>query len=204
MKYKWLNKNNNDKLIIFFNGWGMDEGVVEHLDFESFDVVMFYDYNNLDTDFCLDKEYQKINVIAWSMGVLVSGIVLKNICKAANIVVINGTLKPVDEKYGIHPKIYDLTIKGFNEAGRNKFIKNMFIGKIRDFKITRTLENQKSELIALKNYHFDGTYEPTKIIISDSDKIIPTQNQSEFWGVEPNFKGGHCIFFEFKKWSELL
>ena len=28
MKYKWLNKDNNPKLIIFFNGWGMDEDVV--------------------------------------------------------------------------------------------------------------------------------------------------------------------------------
>ena len=37
MKYKWLNKGvnkgvNNGKLILFFNGWGMDENVVKHLE----------------------------------------------------------------------------------------------------------------------------------------------------------------------------
>ena len=36
------------------------------------------------------------------------------------------------------------------------------------------------------------------------DKIIPTKSQVAFWKVEPNLKGGHCPFFQFKKWSELL
>ena len=26
----------------------------------------------------------------------------------------------------------------------------------------------------------------------------------EFWGIEPNLKSGHCPFFNFTKWSELL
>ena len=51
MKYKWLNKHQNNNIIVFFNGWGMDESVVHHLDFSDYDVVMFYDYNNLETDF---------------------------------------------------------------------------------------------------------------------------------------------------------
>ena len=42
MKYKWLNNVKNKKLIIFFNGWGMDENVVKHLDCEDYDVLMFY------------------------------------------------------------------------------------------------------------------------------------------------------------------
>ena len=46
MKYKWLNLKNNQKLIIFFNGWGMDEGVVKHLDCEGYDILMFYNYND--------------------------------------------------------------------------------------------------------------------------------------------------------------
>ena len=31
MEYKWLSQKNNNKLIIFFNGWGMDEFPVKHL-----------------------------------------------------------------------------------------------------------------------------------------------------------------------------
>ena len=50
MKYKWLNRGENNKIILFFNGWGMDENVVKHLDCEDYDVLMFYDYNTLETD----------------------------------------------------------------------------------------------------------------------------------------------------------
>ena len=50
MKYKWLNKKNNEELILFFNGWGMDESVVSHINPENFDVIMIYDYNNLEFD----------------------------------------------------------------------------------------------------------------------------------------------------------
>ena len=59
MKYKWLNKEvNNSKLILFFNGWGMDDNVVKHLDVEDYDVLMFYDYNTLDTDF----DFESLNI----------------------------------------------------------------------------------------------------------------------------------------------
>ena len=131
MKYKWLNKKNNKKLIIFFNGWGMDESIVKHLNPEDFDILMFYDYNNLKTDFDFNllNNYSKKNLIAWSMGVMVAT------CFSPSLVLhlvdgtstaINGTLKPIDPEFGIHPKIYDLTIKGFNEKGRKRFIDSMF------------------------------------------------------------------------------
>lgn len=218
MKYKWLNKQNNDKLIVFFNGWGMDEGVVKHLEPGDYDVVMFYDYNNLDTDFSLDKEYSETNVVAWSMGVMIAGLchceelALADdaaIHNGTKFVAINGTLKPIDPKYGIHPKIYDLTINGFNEKGRDKFIKNMFDKSCSEIKCSRTLENQRAELIALKNYKANSDFTPNiftpdRIIISDNDKIIPTKSQCAFWGIEPNFACGHCPFFSFSKWSELL
>jgi hypothetical protein len=66
------------------------------------------------------------------------------------------------------------------------------------------IESQRNELIALKNYHANETFKYNKVLISDNDKIIPTKSQVAFWGIEPNLKGGHCPFFQFKKWSELL
>ena len=208
MKYKWLNKNNNQKLIVFFNGWGMDENVVKHLDTEDYDVLMFYDYNTLDSDFdfSLINNYRQKNIIAWSMGVMVAACLAplldfsqgEETCTA-----INGTLKPIDAEYGIHPKIYDLTIRGFNEIGRDKFINSMFENNIK-INCTRDISEQHSELIALKNYQADASFKYNKIFISDNDKIIPTKSQVNFWGIEPNLKGGHCLFFQLKKWSELL
>ena len=221
MKYKWLNKENNNKLIIFFNGWGMDEGVVKHLKFDDYDVVMFYDYNTLDTDFVLDKKYPEVNIVAWSMGVNIAGVNIAGVNTGVNtgvnrigvtfgniskIVVINGTLKPIDEKYGIPPRIYDMTIAGFDEKSRDKFINNMGINSkdISYLLFNRTLENQKSELLALKNYKANLEFKPAKIYISEDDRIIPTKNQCAFWGIEPNLKGGHYPFLNFARWGDIL
>ncbi|MBE7710879.1 MAG: DUF452 family protein [Cyanobacteria bacterium SIG31] len=220
MKYKYLNQNNNQKLIIFFNGWGMDENVVKHLDCEDYDVLMFYDYNTLETDFNWDllNISPEKNLIAWSMGVMV-GSLIKPLTRhfvspspskgEGKCVAINGTLKPIDENYGIHPKIYDLTIKGFNEKGRDKFIKSMFdVQPPPAFQapshLERDIKNQLSELIALKNYKTDNEFRYNKVLISNNDKIIPTKSQIAFWGIEPNLTAGHCPFFQFSKWSELL
>ena len=207
MKYKWLNNTKNKKIIIFFNGWGMDENVINHLDCEDYDVLMFYDYNTLDTDFdfSLLNIYLEKNIIAWSMGVMVGGnyLIEQNLSPYLQTVAINGTLKPIDAEYGIHPKIYDLTIKGFNEKGREKFINSMF-DKKQDILCSREIENQKNELIALKNYRCNNDFRYNKILISDNDKIIPTKSQVAFWNQKPNLKGGHCPFFSFTKWSELL
>lgn len=211
MEYKWLNKQNNQKIIVFFNGWGMDECVVKHLNGEDYDVLMFYDYNTLDTDFDFNllNSYSEKNLVAWSMGVMVIGYLTTLISPLGTFshqgrrVCINGTLKPIDAQYGIHPKIYDLTIKGFNDSGRNRFISSMF-DIPQELCCSRELENQHSELIALKDYKSNENFKYNKILISDNDKIIPTKSQVAFWRIEPNLKGGHCPFFQFKKWSELL
>ena len=204
MKYKWLNLENNKKLIVFFNGWGMDDCVVKHLNPENYDVLMFYDYNTLESDFdwgLLDN-YSEKNLIAWSMGVMIAS--KFNADKLfANTVAINGTLKPINIEFGIHPKIYDLTINGFDEKGRDRFISSMFQVK-QNINCGRDIENQKSELIVLKENVSNESFKYNKVIISDSDKIIPTKSQVKYWGKEPNYSGGHCIFLDFEKWSHLL
>lgn len=203
MKYKWLNINQNNKVIVFFNGWGMDKSVVHHLDFSDYDVLMFYDYNNLDTNFdfnSLDK-YKNKSLIAWSMGVMVATLFNQ---KYTSATAINGTLKPIDNEFGIPQRIYDLTIKGFNEKGAQRFIKSMFNENIELPQISRDIENLKSELSALKNYTANSNFKYNRIILSDNDKIIPTKNQIAFWRIEPNISSGHCPFMLFKKWEELL
>ena len=202
MKYKWLNKDSNKNLIVFFNGWGMDEAVVKHLEAEDYDVLMFYDYNSLDTnfDFNILDNYDKKNLIAWSMGVMTASLFSINYNSKTAI---NGTLEPIDIEYGINPKIYDLTLNGFNKSSCEKFIQNMFNTKI-ELAISREFEEQKSELSALKKYTANKNFKYNKVFISNNDKIIPTINQVAFWKTEPNLDEGHCPFFSFERWSELL
>ena len=74
MKYKWLNLKKNREVIIFFNGWGMDESVIKHLNYGSYDVLMFYDYNTLDTDFDF-KSLEKYEKTLKNQGKLVASYV---------------------------------------------------------------------------------------------------------------------------------
>lgn len=201
MKYKWLNKQNNEELIIFFNGWGMDESVVNHLNPTNYDIIMLYDYNNLEFDWSIISNYSKKHIVAWSMGVMCATLFNLEIVSATAI---NGTLKPIDNEFGIPNRIYDLTVRGFNLKGRERFINSMF-DKSEDLPIVnREFEEQKSELSALKNYHANIDFKYNKVFISDNDKIIPTKNQEAFWGISSNLHSGHCPFKLFKSWSELL
>ena len=47
--------------------------------------------------------------------------------------------------------------------------------------IGREFENQKTELVAIKNYIAKDNFEYNKIFISENDKIIPTKNQINYW-----------------------
>lgn len=203
MKYKWLNRENNNKVILFFNGWGMDECVVKHLSAEDYDVLMFYDYNTLETDFdfIILNNYSKKYLIAWSMGVM-TATVFDIDCTSKTAV--NGTLKPIDDKFGIPKRIYDLTLKGFSPKGAERFIKSMYNSITEYTYPQRGFENQKTELEALTHYNGNQDFKYDRIILSSDDKIIPTKNQVEFWGIEPNIQSGHAPFNLFTKWSELL
>jgi biotin synthesis protein BioG len=154
MQFTWLIKNNSKKLILFFNGWSLDENIVNHLATENFDVLMFYDYANLEISQEIIEEinsYEEINVISWSFGVWACGAVINNFNNLKNVIAINGTLLPIDNNLGIPEKIFDLTLSHLSEENYIRFFKNMFENKEKGnldlSKLPkRTIQNQKQEL----------------------------------------------------------
>jgi len=197
--------NSNKKLIIFFNGWGMDETIVSHLDREDYDVLVLYDYRTLDFD--LSKynleQYSEKYIVAWSMGVMVS--TMFDFGKINHSTAINGTLKPIDDNFGIPTKIYKLTVRGFNEKSSQKFMERMFKEKPPIDKFSsRDLESKKEELIALMNYQAKDSKTFDRVIVSDSDNIIPTNNQLNYWQNPEIIESGHCPFFKYNSWKDLL
>ena len=52
--------------------------------------------------------------------------------KPERCVALNGTTRPVDDEYGIPVKINELTEKGMNERGREKFFQRMPIRGIEE------------------------------------------------------------------------
>lgn len=214
-----LISENREKLIMFFCGWGMDYTPFYGLESDEYDVLVFYNYTNINTDIDLDlyfKKYKQVDLVSWSMGVWYSSVVMNKYKNSFNNkIAINGTLKPIDDNFGINAKVYQATIDNFSKIGRAKFFKRMWNNTIipERFiknKTVRELDEQKAELSFLRD-NMDKLPEPENIfknvIIADNDLICPTQNQINYWTGKNNYKSidsSHFIFYLWRKWEEIV
>lgn len=212
MQLHLLNKQNNDKLIIFFAGWSFDYKPFEFLDCEDFDVLILYDYN----DFYLPKipQYKENYLIAWSMGVFVAYQIRNSLPDFNKKIAINGTPFPVDDEFGIPQKPFLLTLRHAKTGLEGKFYQNIFY-KAEEYErykktpVERTIENREEELKNLydKIKVTEKTYENyyDKAFVSSNDKIIPTKNQLNFWQNRAEIiESGHFPYYNFTSWNEIL
>ena len=201
MQYKWLNKEENKNLIVFFNGWGMSEKAVSHLDFTGYDVLTFFDYRSFEIENFDFSKYEKKVLIAWSMGVYVCNYffdIFKNFNK---FIAINGTQKPIDDNFGIPTAIYNLTVDNFNDLSCAKFMKKISTNLEPSGRSTQEL---KEELIAIRDLKVDNYLSFDKAIISTKDRIFPSKNQMNFWKTAQEIDSPHYIFDQYTSWEELL
>lgn len=168
MQSHWLNKQNNDKLIIFFAGWSFDYKPFEFLDCEDFDVLMVYDYTSTPrplrerekfvNEHCeftnLAEGYKQIFLIAWSMGVFTAYQMRDKLPEFEKKIAINGTPFPVDNEFGIPQKPFLLTLRHAKTGLEGKFYQNIFASQ-EEFErymknsVERTIENRVEELHSL-------------------------------------------------------
>ena len=218
MLIKQVIKNFSPELILFFNGWSMDEEVISHLSSKNYDVITVYDYTNLDNVDELRtilKSYSKYSVIAWSLGVWCFSEIAELLPKPNLAVAINGTLSPIDEFSGISPSVYQATIDNLSEITKKKFDRRMFtaLDEYNQFlsgRPKRTIESQKLELISIKQRYINSNeaYNPyNAVIISNNDKIFTTQNQINYWKsiISPILiESGHFPYYNYTNWEEIL
>lgn len=211
MQFKWLNKENNKNLILFLNGWAMNESAVANLEKDGFDILMLSDYKNVDfdlTQFDFEK-YDKKYLVCWSMGVYVSNLFKKELEKFDKKIAINGTNKIIDNDFGIPEKIYKVTTKFLNESSLDKFIKNMFdAGNLNpSINITKSVEELREELISIQKIELSEELKFDYAFISNDDRVVPTKNQIAFWQNKAPYKlinSTHCPFEIFKSWREII
>lgn len=209
MRYFWLNKNNN-KLILFMNGWAMNESAVNHLDYKGFDILTVCDYREFDVEinkFDFSK-YEKKYLVGWSMGVYVSNLFFNTLENFDKKIAISGTNKIIDDKFGIPQRIYDYTIKNFNSESKEKFLKNIFLNEKKEITINHTTEELQDELISIKNIKFENSIKYDKAIISKRDVVVPYKNQLNFWKKENTetveIDAPHYVFNNFKSWQDII
>ena len=207
MKFQWLIKNDNNNLIVFFNGWGMDEKVVSHLVSDNYDVLMLCDYRAFELEKFDFSRYSKKVLIAWSLGVYVCNN-YQEFKSFDKFIAINGTLKPIDDEFGISPMVYNLTVDNFNELSCSKFMKKITTNiDLKDY-CSRSIEELKNELVSIRDLKVENYFEFDKAIISSKDRIIPTKNQLNYWQNTNaeiiQVEGVHYIFDMYEKWDELV
>ncbi len=216
MRIEWLKKNNSGRVILFFNGWGMDSQAISQLTGKD-NLLVFYDYRCLTEAEWPDlRQYEEIYVVSWSMGVWAAANVIPLLgIDPVKRVALNGTELPVDDQYGIPVKIYTLTERGLNEKGRKKFLQRMFTDAgewefFQDTLLSRSLEEvcEELNLIHQQSHSMQNRLQWDKIYISDKDVIFPVKNQQNFWKAQCSdirtLPGGHYPFCRFKSWDEIL
>ncbi len=197
MKATWLQKSGEEKVVIFYNGWGMDAGALMPIRFDGFDVLMLNQYRGFDTKLPVEQlePYATKILVAWSLGVAFANLHLNGINFSFDkSIAINGTAFPSHETYGIPPAIFNQTLEGWNERNRNKFNLRMYGGKSRSQQLEKTISSipeieQKKELQFFKD-NLDAfgktTFQWDVAIVGKQDFIVPYEAQKYYWKKEEN------------------
>ena len=214
-----LQNNNSENLILFFCGWGMDENPFSILKSDS-DVLYVYDYTTPEFPVFDFSKYSNVSLLSFSYGVYAGAIAkLPANLKLNKKVAINGTLIPVDDKFGVPIKQFELTEK-MDSQSVIKFRERLFGGEkakehfdiFEQYLPKRSAQSCTEELLGMKKYvpqiptpqeNYD------KVYVAKYDRCVPTRNQKNFWqkvGVDYTIEleTGHFPFYNYSKLEDLL
>ncbi len=218
MKTLWLHRSNRNALLVFCNGWGMDGRPFVPLQAQGVDVLMCYDYTNLEVEEDLSAviaSYAEVSLVGWSMGVWAGQCLFAaSACQFQRRIAINGTLCPIHDRFGIPVEIFSSTLENFNEAARLKFYRRMCrerrtLETFLAHQPERGIDNQRLELRRLLQATDCLAADVsiyTDIVIAARDFILPTANQERFWHGHNihTLDGSHFLFYGWENWDDIL
>lgn len=202
MQETWLIRAGNRDLVVFMLGWSATPNAVCHIRPAGCDVLVCCHYSDLRE---LQPEvfvaYRRIYLFAWSFGVWAAEQCCHRLplCKA---VAYNGTPFPVDARFGMHPRVVQLTLRGLARVGMTPFLAKTY-GSIEAVPQggfpERSLEENTAELGYLEqsaqtpaeNIHWSKAY------IAADDAIFPPASMRAYWsgiGLGIEMPGPHYPF----------
>ena len=188
MKYDLLHAEHAPRLLLFFNGWGMDSERLAEWDLRGCDVLAVSDYTCFDPLPEMCRAYAACAVVAWSLGVWSAA--ASGVCASlppGPRIAVNGTLEPVGAACGIPPEVFEGTLRNWLLPGvREKFFRRIS-GNGAVFS-RRTAESQKEELAALKDGIARRGAPPNPfrtVFVGRRDRIFPPAAQRAFWETFP-------------------
>jgi biotin synthesis protein BioG len=164
----------------------------------------------------LKERYERIVLVAWSMGVWAAGRAFADHDDLFDrAVAVNGTARPIDAQYGIDPDMYRATLDGFSATTRDTFYRRMChtperLDRFMAAPPSRSIESQAAELESIMVQTKGG--EPAaicpfdRVIVGKQDRIMRHGNQVRFWSDRAPCRvlnAPHYPFFDVT-WEELL
>lgn len=191
-------------LILFFNGWGMDDKILSNVKHsKEYEIIILNYPYTLTQDL---SKYEKISVVAWSFGVSYAAEFLeKNKNLNCYSVAINGHTDILG-KYGISEKIYSLTYNTLSEENFKKFYLNMG-APLELLPDNINIVNLKEQLEVFSKRESFSHIKFNKSFIGRLDKIIPFSKQQKFYGNNDNtiiLDCPHYPFATLNTWREII
>lgn len=189
MKQRFIKKENNPRLLLFFAGWGSDERLFDRPVADGYDYLLCFDYRSPDFDYALLDGYREIRLLAWSMGVWAAGQTLAgHDCPWQMRLAVGGTPFPIDDCRGIPEAVFRGTLAHFSDAVLVRFRRRICgtAEQVKEFlshRPYRPVEELREELQALAACACrpSASFVWDKAIIGTCDKIFPPANQREAW-----------------------
>lgn len=202
MRQAFLEDKGCGRLILLFGGWGSGPEMFSGCKAEDgYDMLLCYDYRDLDFNYGLLDGYSEIRLIAWSMGVWVADTVLgssdagrRAAAKISEAIAVGGTLSPVDDSFGIPTSVFNGTLDNLSDGSKaditlRKFRRRMCGDHLEYFSShlpSRTVAELRDELAfldeAVSGRCSEG--EPLRwnyAVIGEKDMIFPAENQERAW-----------------------
>lgn len=208
-------------LLLFFAGWSAAPELFTRLKAdEGTDVMICYDYREMAFEEDLSR-YKEIHLIAWSMGVRMAELAIGGRYTLVSATAINGTPRPIDDRYGIPTDIFRGTLDNLTPEGLRRFNRRMCGSRdtLAGYEAIqpRPLEEVRSELQHIYDLCHDepqpdiSARRPpirwTRAIISSDDRIFPVANQLEYWLTRCpevlEINSSHYPFYLWNQWNEL-
>lgn len=207
MKYEYVCCNGSRRLILIYAGWAMDAAPFRGLSRPGYDIAVLWDYRDFGLDWSFTGRYVEICIVAWSLGVYAAAVSTAPIQgKITKRIAVNGTLTPVDRRYGIPPVVFAGTADHLDERNLQKFYRRVCgsMAAYRAFSVnmpSRDIDGLVDELRMfltppLFSMPVDKRWD-LAVICSD-DAIFPPVNQWRAWQGTPirMLEGAHLPDFQ--------
>jgi pimeloyl-[acyl-carrier protein] methyl ester esterase len=219
MKTYIKRREQNNRLLIIYGGWGTDENFFVPFCNDDTDFILFYNYS-ADEALVLPelKIYKKITLIGWSLGVWAAEFLFPKTGIKANITIaVNGTPVPADDKYGIPLKTFEGTLNNISEENMEKFYHRVF-GDKKTYELNReriphrSIKSLHDELRWLYNRMMEqteGGFRWDYAVSSEIDRVFPANNLNSYWKKQKGTRHiivplPHYFFHNWKSYDEFI